>query len=107
MLHPSPHLHRLTRDRWLHHTSFLWDFDDSLLGRYLLLPEKRPEYRQDRSHKDFLVRLSPYQVRPHSLSQARTRPTPMASDTDNNGEGKRGWNTINYSIAAGRIVSGH
>ncbi len=49
----------ITKDRWLHHTSFLLDFDDENM-RYLHLPEKRPNYRQDRDHKDFLTRLKPY-----------------------------------------------
>ena len=45
------------RQGWLHHTSFLWDYEDSNMERYLKLPEKRPDYRVDRSHKDFLVKL--------------------------------------------------
>lgn len=45
------------RQGWLHHTSFLWDYEDSNMERYLKLPEKRPDYRVDRSHKEFLVKL--------------------------------------------------
>jgi lipoate-protein ligase A len=45
------------RQGWLHHTSFLWDYKDSNMERYLKLPEKRPNYRVDRSHKEFLVKL--------------------------------------------------
>jgi len=41
---------------FLHHTSFLWDWDVSNM-EYLTLPEKRPEYRGDRSHNEFLVKL--------------------------------------------------
>ncbi|KAL9183242.1 hypothetical protein ACHAXT_005029 [Thalassiosira profunda] len=41
---------------FLHHTSFLWDWDDANMG-YLALPDKRPDYRGDRSHDEFLVRL--------------------------------------------------
>lgn len=41
---------------FLHHTSFLWDWDDANMN-YLTLPDKRPEYRGDRSHGDFLVKL--------------------------------------------------
>jgi lipoate-protein ligase A len=44
---------------FLHHTSFLWDYDQSNMD-YLTLPEKRPEYRGDRSHDDFLVKLKEY-----------------------------------------------
>jgi lipoate-protein ligase A len=45
---------------WLHHTSFLWDYDEESMERYLRLPDKRPEYRVSRSHRDFLVPLSSY-----------------------------------------------
>jgi len=46
----------IVKDRWLHHTSFLWDFQRSNM-EYLTLPERRPEYRQDRSHSSFLTSL--------------------------------------------------
>ena len=46
----------ITRERWVHHTSFLWDFDDQNM-EFLTLPEKRPDYRADRDHRDFLCRL--------------------------------------------------
>lgn len=49
----------IKKDRWLHHTSFLWDYSEENMS-YLLLPAKRPAYRQDRTHKDFLTRLKPY-----------------------------------------------
>ena len=50
---------------WLHHTSFLWDYEDDNM-EYLSLPSKRPEYRANRSHEDFLVKLKTYygQLRP-------------------------------------------
>lgn len=32
----------ITRDRWLHHTSFLWDFNPANM-EYLLIPESQPE----------------------------------------------------------------
>ena len=41
---------------FLHHTSFLWDFQEENM-EYLCMPTKRPEYRGDRSHRDFLVKL--------------------------------------------------
>ncbi|KAL6978800.1 hypothetical protein U1Q18_020467 [Sarracenia purpurea var. burkii] len=34
----------ITRKRWIHHTSFLWDFEGKNMG-YLKLPQKAPEYR--------------------------------------------------------------
>jgi lipoate-protein ligase A len=52
---------------WLHHTSFLWDYDAYNMESYLKLPEKRPEYRQSRSHEEFLVALSPYFGRSHGV----------------------------------------
>jgi lipoate-protein ligase A len=46
-----------SRSRWVHHTSFLWRFDPARMA-YLALPEKRPEYRADRAHGDFLKSLA-------------------------------------------------
>ena len=47
----------LRKNRWLHHTSFLWDYNPSLMD-YLLIPEKIPKYREKRNHSDFLCCLS-------------------------------------------------
>ncbi len=47
----------LSKDRWVHHTSFLWDYSDKNM-EYLLLPKKRPKYREERAHGAFLCRLS-------------------------------------------------
>jgi lipoate-protein ligase A len=47
----------VSRERWVHHTSFLWDFDERNM-QLLRLPERRPEYRRDRAHGDFVVALS-------------------------------------------------
>jgi len=49
----------IQKERWVHHTSFLWHFDPHKM-RYLLLPEKRPSYRGNRSHKDFLCSLKDF-----------------------------------------------
>lgn len=46
----------IKKGRWLHHTSFLWDFDPQKM-EYLKLPEKRPLYRGVRSHGEFLTPL--------------------------------------------------
>ncbi len=47
----------ITKDRWLVHTSFLWSYDLNKM-ELLKLPEKRPAYRKERAHKDFLGSLS-------------------------------------------------
>ena len=47
----------LTKDRWLHHSTLLWDYDSRLMN-LLKMPEKRPKYREERCHDDFLCRLS-------------------------------------------------
>ena len=44
----------IVREGWLHHTSFLWTYKSM---QYLTLPSKRPKYRADRNHSDFLVQL--------------------------------------------------
>jgi len=49
----------MKKDRWLHHTSFLWDYKPENMDA-LLLPPKRPAYRQNRTHEDFLCRLRAY-----------------------------------------------
>ena len=49
----------IVKGGWLHHTSFLWDYVDEHM-EYLTLPEKRPDYRGDRSHNDFLVKLNSF-----------------------------------------------
>ncbi len=47
----------IKKDRWLQHTSFLWDYQPERM-QYLKHPPKTPPYRQGRSHEDFLSRLS-------------------------------------------------
>lgn len=46
----------ITKDRWVHHTSFLWDYSPHNMD-YLLLPPKQPKYRQNRPHDTFLCRM--------------------------------------------------
>jgi lipoate-protein ligase A len=48
----------IQKSRWLLHTSFLWDYSLANMA-CLQLPHKRPAYRQDRSHDDFLSPLRP------------------------------------------------
>lgn len=56
----------IKKDKWLHHTSFLFDYQPENMD-YLLLPSKRPKYRQDRPHNDFLCRLKNWEPNPLSL----------------------------------------
>jgi|SRR6185503_7044518 len=41
----------------LHHGTFLIDFDLRLMSRYLKMPKSVPEYRNERSHEDFVTNL--------------------------------------------------
>ena len=41
----------------LHHGTLLHAFDLDAFGRYLKLPPRRPEYRGDRPHRDFVTNL--------------------------------------------------
>ncbi len=56
----------IRKERWLHHTSFLWDYAPDNM-KHLLLPEKRPKYRQNRPHDDFLTRLKFHGKNPETL----------------------------------------
>jgi len=46
----------IKKDRWLHHTSFLWDYKKEDMD-LLLLPSKQPKYRENRQHNEFLCKL--------------------------------------------------
>ena len=45
------------RRHLLHHGTLLYDFDLELVSGYLPLPARQPEYREQRSHGDFLTNL--------------------------------------------------
>jgi lipoate-protein ligase A len=42
---------------FLHHGTFLYDFDIKKISYYLKYPPKEPEYREGRSHEDFLTNI--------------------------------------------------
>ncbi len=42
----------------LHHGTLLYEFDLKKIEEYLTMPKDVPEYRQDRSHLDFVANLS-------------------------------------------------
>jgi len=46
----------LTKSRFVHHTTFLWNYEESLMD-LLKLPKKAPSYRKERSHEAFVTRL--------------------------------------------------
>ena len=46
----------IQKGRWLHHTCFLWDYDPTKMD-YLLVPQRQPKYRANRSHSNFLCTL--------------------------------------------------
>lgn len=46
----------IQKDRWLHHTTFLWDYSEENM-KYLRHPPTAPSYRNDREHSDFLCRI--------------------------------------------------
>jgi len=49
----------LRKERFVHHSTFLWDFSKDNMN-YLLQPKKMPAYRENRSHLDFLCTLKPF-----------------------------------------------
>ena len=54
--------------RWLHHTSFLWDYNPALMN-LLKAPLKQPAYRQQRPHLDFCGRLMEHLPHPALLQE--------------------------------------
>ncbi|XP_050121275.1 uncharacterized protein LOC126598930 isoform X2 [Malus sylvestris] len=46
----------ISKNRWIHHTSFLWDYDVRNMA-YLKHPKRVPEYRLARDHLEFICRM--------------------------------------------------
>ena len=49
----------IQKERFAHHTTFLWDYDPYLMD-YLAFPKKVPAYRSKRPHSEFLCRLQSF-----------------------------------------------
>lgn len=61
----------IRKDRWLHHSTFLWDYKKERMD-YLLMPGKQPSYRAKRSHDEFLCTLSKHFAEKKDLFEACT-----------------------------------
>ena len=61
----SGNAQRRGRSFILHHGTILYDFDLSLISRYLKVPKKTPDYRANRPHADFVTNIpaNPQQIR--------------------------------------------
>ncbi|KAM9991107.1 hypothetical protein ACTFIZ_004519 [Dictyostelium cf. discoideum] len=58
-----------SKHKFLHHTSFLYDFKDDHMMACLKQPDKIPEYRQNRDHLSFLCKLKDrYQSKDHIIN---------------------------------------
>eukprot|EP01023_Acetabularia_acetabulum_P003168 TRINITY_DN11343_c0_g2_i7.p2 TRINITY_DN11343_c0_g2~~TRINITY_DN11343_c0_g2_i7.p2 ORF type:complete len:136 (-),score=7.87 TRINITY_DN11343_c0_g2_i7:147-554(-) len=49
----------ITGKRWLHHTSFLWDYNLNNM-KLLKNPSRAPKYREGRDHEQFLCKLKDF-----------------------------------------------
>lgn len=58
----------MRKNRWLHHTSLLWNYNPEKM-RYLQLPPKTPIYRERRPHDEFLCSLSEHVASKEALQQ--------------------------------------
>ncbi|MCL7043722.1 hypothetical protein MKW94_012819 [Papaver nudicaule] len=52
----------ITKNRWVHHTSFLWDYETKNMA-YLKQPRRVPKYRSERNHLEFICRMKEYMPR--------------------------------------------
>ncbi|MCH9621203.1 MAG: Octanoyltransferase LipM [Chlamydiia bacterium] len=62
----------IKKDRFLHHTSFLWNYDKALMD-ILHHPPKEPKYRKGRHHFDFLTTLKPYLTKDEFINQIKNQ----------------------------------
>jgi lipoate-protein ligase A len=57
----------IKKDRWLHHTSFLYDYRPEFM-QLLKHPKKTPEYRNGRNHEEFICKLKSHLEEKSALS---------------------------------------
>ena len=82
----------LSRDRFVHHTSVLWNFkteDMSLLQN----PAKQPEYRDHRNHTDFLIPLS------ETMKEREALPNALIEEMKG-----MGFDTVEVDVDDSRLV---
>ncbi|MCA9409066.1 MAG: lipoate--protein ligase family protein [Candidatus Omnitrophica bacterium] len=70
----------------LHHGTLLYNFDLSLIDRYLKMPEDKPAYRQNRSHLDFVTNIA---IDPNAFKQQLKQRFPITKEEDQIGEEER------------------
>ena len=63
----SGNAQRRGRDFILHHGTILYDFDLALVGKYLKIPKKMPDYRKARTHSAFVTNIP---VNPEAVRMA-------------------------------------
>lgn len=74
----SGNAQRRKKNYLLFHGTFLLNFDIPLIGRFLRMPSKEPDYRESRSHKDFLTNLKlPSKVVKKAMQEAWGAEGPM------------------------------
>ncbi|CAL1385741.1 unnamed protein product [Linum trigynum] len=98
----------ITKNRWIHHTSFLWDYEDRNMD-YLKLPSRAPEYRSARDHTEFVCRMREYMQRPAFVDrtikalEAYFSVQPVSSEAAVNGDPQT--TTTTEFIPSTRLVS--
>ena len=81
----SGNAQRRKRQYLLFHGSFLYNFDIDLITKLLPMPNKQPAYRQNRSHRDFLMNLP---LDPATIKEALTGLWDARNEENNS---RAGW----------------